>query len=290
MLVKIISENAENRLIEFLEQNAEKPKNIFFLDFKASLLGFRVDTTEFITLVKDILQPLNASVFFMRDGDITISWSGKPNETLAQLKSKISDAYKDALSNFNPSKVFYYSDFHIDAENLRLQCMQKIKDAEVEDIDAAEVLFVERACTSINAHLYEILQKKIASRQLRSKKHVLIVEDQDFSVKLLSSILSNDYVQSAAHDAAKAILTFCLNAPDIVMLDIGLPDRSGHSLAKLFKRLDPDVHIIMVSGNKSYRDISLARRNAVDGYIVKPYQKAKILDALKKIALGEKAV
>lgn len=288
MLVNLVKDNAEDALIAFIERHAKRPKNLFFLEFRASLLTAGVHNPEtFLSFTKHILSPLGAHIFFMANGDIITAWSAQPKKIKDELCACLLREYKSQMGAYEEESFFKYYDFHLDAEDLRLDCVKRAKDAMVEEMDTMEVAFVERTYKSLNQHLRNVLAKKIKTRADRKKPHVLIVEDQDFSIKLLSRILEDDYVQHIAHDAAKAILTFCLNAPDIVILDIGLPDRSGHSLAKLFKRLDKNVHIIMISGNQSYKDVALAKRNGVEGYIVKPYKKDTVLGVLSKLRFEE---
>jgi two-component system chemotaxis response regulator CheY len=121
-----------------------------------------------------------------------------------------------------------------------------------------------------------------ATRTKRQKPRVLVVEDQLFSRKLLLQVLSHDYQVDAAPDARTGILLYLENAPDIVFLDIELTDESGHSLARAIKTLDPDSYIIMVTANNSVEDVALAKSNKVDGFIVKPYSKSKIFEAIEK--------
>lgn len=65
--------------------------------------------------------------------------------------------------------------------------------------------------------------------------------------------------------------------PDIVFLDIELPDLSGHNFAKLLKKIDDDSFVVMVSSNQYEKDIQQARENFVKTFIAKPYNKNAIL-------------
>lgn len=125
---------------------------------------------------------------------------------------------------------------------------------------------------------YRVARK---TRKERERTCVLIVEDQLFSRKMLQEILRADYDIAAAETAAEGMRLFFENAPEIALLDIELADKSGHALARLIKGYAPDTHVVMVTANNSAEDVRAARANKVDGFIVKPYSKGKVLDCIK---------
>lgn len=111
---------------------------------------------------------------------------------------------------------------------------------------------------------------------------ILIVEDQDFSRKLLYDLLARQFVYTChvAKNASEAIELYATHAPDIVFLDIVLPDFSGHDIALLIKSHDPRSYVIMVTANNFIKDVETARKNKIQGYITKPYSKNKIQAAI----------
>lgn len=132
----------------------------------------------------------------------------------------------------------------------------------------------------LSAHQRDALQKVLSRRPLRPKLEILIVEDQDFSRKLLMGLLQREHVCFGARNAFEAIHYFAEHAPDIIFLDIELPDQDGHGLAGLFKKLDPQTYIVMVTGNSYKKDVEKARENQVHGFIAKPYSKQSIFNAI----------
>ncbi len=112
--------------------------------------------------------------------------------------------------------------------------------------------------------------------------NILIVEDQDFSRKLLHDLLARQltYTCHAAKNATEAIELYATFAHDIVFLDIILPDYTGHEIATLIKSHDPSSYVIMVTSNNFVKDVEVAKRNNVQGYITKPYNKNKIQAAI----------
>lgn len=111
---------------------------------------------------------------------------------------------------------------------------------------------------------------------------ILIVEDQDFSRKMLYDLLSRECIYNcyAAKNAVEAIEMYAVHAPDIVLLDINLPDFSGHEIAAVLKRFDPHSHIVYVTASPFFKDVQAAKKNDVKGFIAKPYSKSKIQTAI----------
>lgn len=134
---------------------------------------------------------------------------------------------------------------------------------------------------SLTSEQQALFKRTLELRKIRDVAEVLIVEDQPFSSSLLSSMLQRNYKVHVANNAQVAWELYANNAPDIVMLDIELPDMDGHNFAQHIRAIDPKPYIIMVTGNHSKHDVLKARDNNVRGYVVKPYSKQKILDALQ---------
>lgn len=118
------------------------------------------------------------------------------------------------------------------------------------------------------------------NRVVRKELEFLIVEDQDFSRKLLAGMLGVHYRCHLAKNAEEAAALYAGHAPDIAFLDVELPDVDGHMLAALFKKHDPESFIVMVTGNNYVKDVEAAKANKVQGFIVKPYNKLKIMGAV----------
>ncbi len=79
-------------------------------------------------------------------------------------------------------------------------------------------------------------------------------------------------------------------APDILFLDINLPDVTGHELLEKILILDPDAYVIMLSGNCDRDNITQAISKGAKGFIAKPFTKDKLfqyIDRCPTIALKQ---
>lgn len=122
----------------------------------------------------------------------------------------------------------------------------------------------------------------LSLRKQREKLRILVVEDQLFSQRILGEILHHNHIVDITSSAREGLQSYLEQAPDIALLDIELMDESSHSLAKIIKSIDPESYVVMVSSNNSVEDVTFARGNKVDGFIVKPYNKSKVLECIDK--------
>jgi DNA-binding response OmpR family regulator len=87
---------------------------------------------------------------------------------------------------------------------------------------------------------------------------VLIIEDEHRVRQLISDSLSQfGYAVGAAASAAEAAVLLKAERPDVIVLDVGLPDAAGTAMLEWLQTLRPGVPIIVITGNP---DEQLARR------------------------------
>jgi len=116
---------------------------------------------------------------------------------------------------------------------------------------------------------------------------VLLIEDEPNIIEAVSFILSRDgwLVQTHAngHDAMDAVRR---RAPDLIILDVMLPGKSGTDiLAEI--RADPDfahVPVLMLTARGQTRDREVAARAGADRYMTKPFSNADVLAAVRALA------
>lgn len=144
------------------------------------------------------------------------------------------------------------------------------------------------AALRVSPEQISLFQEASGQKPYRRQLHILVVEDQIFSQKLLSEILRGVRVRNnnespfidAVQGVREAWKIFLKKAPDITFVDLNLIDGSGHTLARAIKELDPQSQVIIVTANNFEEELNVARQNNVDGFITKPYNKQQILDGV----------
>lgn len=121
-----------------------------------------------------------------------------------------------------------------------------------------------------------------------SRKHpsVLIVDDNDIMRAVLRGILrSHEYsVIGEARNGNAAVDMAERLKPDIICLDVMMPEKSGLEALIEIKAARPAVHIIMVTGNADPDTVQESIMNGAAGFIVKPFNAARVLDTLDRVS------
>ena len=111
---------------------------------------------------------------------------------------------------------------------------------------------------------------------------VLIVEDDYFSRELLLNSFIGTQSIWAAPNGRTAWKIYEEKKPDIMFLDIGLPDGKGHDLAALIKDDNPNAYVVMITASNDIDDKMNAAHNRVNGYITKPVTRVQLKDCLDR--------
>lgn len=115
---------------------------------------------------------------------------------------------------------------------------------------------------------------------------VLIVEDNLDAAEMLELVVSHlGHVTKVAHDGATAITVATQFAPDVVLLDIGLPVMNGYAVVRALRELPQftDVHIAAVTGWGQEEDRRKAREAGFDSHFTKPLSPDVLHDLLATI-------
>jgi two-component system KDP operon response regulator KdpE len=114
-----------------------------------------------------------------------------------------------------------------------------------------------------------------------SKQSILIIDDESQIRRLLTITLqSNNYEVREAATGKEGILTVSKNTPDLVLLDLGLPDESGHEVLKHLREWYSNP-ILIISVQSSEEDIVKALDNGADDYLIKPFRTGELLARIR---------
>lgn len=114
-----------------------------------------------------------------------------------------------------------------------------------------------------------------------NKAEILIIDDELQIQKLLKIALeSDDYKVLQAETAKEGILLAARHPPDLILLDIGLPDKSGHETLQEL-RAWYNKAIIILSVQNTEIDIVRALDNGATDYLTKPFRTAELLARIR---------
>jgi len=116
-------------------------------------------------------------------------------------------------------------------------------------------------------------------------KSVLIVDDAAFMRMLLKDIVSKAGYEVAgeAVNGADAVEKYKELKPDIVTMDITMPEMNGIEAIKKIKEIDPNAKIIVCSAMGQQAMVVEAIQAGAKDFIVKPFQHGRVIEALQKV-------
>ena len=115
-------------------------------------------------------------------------------------------------------------------------------------------------------------------------KNILICDDAAFMRMMIKDILTkNGYnVAGEAENGQVAVEKYTEVKPDLVMMDITMPEKDGIQALKEIRAKDPAANIIMCSAMGQQAMVIEAIQSGAKDFIVKPFQPDRVLEAVRK--------
>lgn len=115
-------------------------------------------------------------------------------------------------------------------------------------------------------------------------KTVMIVDDAAFMRMMIKDILvKNGYdVVGEAANGAEAVEKYKELKPDLVTMDITMPEMDGVAALKEIKKLDPNARVVMCSAMGQQAMVIDAIQSGAKDFIVKPFQNDRVIEAIRK--------
>jgi two-component system chemotaxis response regulator CheY len=113
---------------------------------------------------------------------------------------------------------------------------------------------------------------------------VLIVDDAAFMRMMLKDLLvKNGFeVIGEANNGIKAVEMYKMEKPDVVTMDITMPEMDGIEAVKAIKQINPSAKIIMCSAMGQQGMVMEAIKAGARDFIVKPFQADRVIEAISK--------
>jgi len=283
MSMIIIESQAEIRLTQTLESLKNNPGNKRCLWLKLSSISTLsaegqkavvADLARFIT--RD-----DCHLFQLFDKDIAIIGNGLTQE----LQQQVHDAVSRTLAQSLPEELVSLYELGLHWGRVALLVEDALQQKRHLAVKQQQIALQRQRQEILNMSFDEtILRKMRTQRANRRQLEVMVVEDDAFSRQMVCNSLRKLYPVSAMPDGKSALQSYVLKAPDVLFLDINLPDVNGHDLLKKLLQIDPDAHIIMLSGNGDKENVMRAIKSGAKGFVGKPFTKEKLIQYIERHA------
>jgi len=123
----------------------------------------------------------------------------------------------------------------------------------------------------------------------KEKIKILIIEDHTltrFGLKTAFGACENIYIAGEANNGETGVELVCSLNPDIVILDIGLPDMDGVEVANLIKEKDKSVKIIMLTSHNTEKQIWASFAAGANAYCLKDIEPDRLIQVVESVNDG----
>ena len=116
-------------------------------------------------------------------------------------------------------------------------------------------------------------------------KNIMICDDAAFMRMMIKDILTkNGYeIAGEAENGVKAVEKYNETKPDLVLMDITMPEMDGIEALKKIKASDPSASVIMCSAMGQQAMVIESIQSGAKDFIVKPFQADRVIEAVQKV-------
>ncbi|MFN3556013.1 MAG: response regulator [Bacteroidales bacterium] len=119
---------------------------------------------------------------------------------------------------------------------------------------------------------------------------VIIVDDHKLVTDCISLFLKgarNIEVVGVSHSGKEALAMLKKVTPEVILLDISMPEMSGIQLTETIKKKFPEIKILILSMHSDYNNISDAIDAGADGYVPKDVSSEELVEAIETVSKGK---
>ena len=118
------------------------------------------------------------------------------------------------------------------------------------------------------------------------QKKILIVEDEESLLKLESILLTTKgYMVKGATTGPAALEAVAEEPPDLILLDIMLPELDGFAVCEQIKQNPATRHIpvVLLTARKTPEDVARGEEVGADQYMTKPFKSAQVMETIERL-------
>ena len=279
----VIESNAELNLVKEIKDSTN-PFRCLYVPFSTVKGDYEDLIPRFSSHVKEFFTKMNAKIFVCSNKDVFLLTRDVYRKEIATFLSTLN---QKLMPDSPPSSLAILFETDINDKDLISLCRARIEQQDKERLEQRKLELQKQEEDRKNnvlkteiteTHVSKIPKKRVARKDVQ----LLVIEDDILTQRLIKNTIGERYLLSAAKDGYEALTQYADTAPDVVFLDIGLPDASGQDILRKIIKMDPDAYIVMLSGNGDRENILEAMTSGAQGFIGKPFTQNKLFEYIEK--------
>ncbi|MGH1375969.1 MAG: response regulator [Alphaproteobacteria bacterium] len=224
------------------------------------------------SLLDAYLKEAEGRIYFCENSAIHIVCKSVPIDVLGQAGQQICDL---VYSESSVRVEYHIHDLLKDGE----ACAEKILEQKTNIFDYSGSNREGADHCAEKIELSDMIKPHVNDTKIDAEHtKVLLVEDDPVTRWLVRNALKGSCDFATASTANKAFSLYSIHQPDVVFLDINLPDKNGYEVLEWIMRNDPGANVVMFSGQSHMDNIMEALEIGARGFIGKPFIKEQFLD------------
>ena len=123
---------------------------------------------------------------------------------------------------------------------------------------------------------------------LMNETKILVVDDDEKILFAFHEVLEKEgYMSLEAHDGTEALEKFAAEQPQVIIVDVVLPDWDGLELMRHLKQKNGFIPVIVITGQSTKHNEEEARRLGAFQYLTKPLSVAKVRETIRQALLSK---
>lgn len=279
----IIDQIADAKLIATLErlrQQSQSARGIY-LDLKE--LPFAAEIKEkVVASAEHHIGSAYSQIYLSEDGDIFVLAPTMNSKDVHAFMLEVAEYVGRPVSaNWaRPVELPLHTNMLLSLVDAKLEKHRKSQEAKRKLLEQQQAERKRHAI--LNGSTIASIDDIKSRRENRTAPEFMIIEDDAFSRRLVENVLQKKYRLTGLGEATYAIDDYTRIAPDLLFLDINLPDVSGLELLEKIISIDPDAYVIMLSGNCDKENITRAMSKGAKGFVAKPFTREKLFQYIER--------
>lgn len=285
----LVDENAELTMMHMLKAYQQHPHESYgiYLAFPAKVISSETLKTAIIESVRPEVSLQDVHAYFFENGTVHLIakalYPREANRVTARIMNTmdvnaLQCGYRHYDLRQEAPKILHLLEQHnAEMEQKKRETIETRKKQQEEAIAVLKRRAILESAISADAAMR--IQQQRGERKVTE---IMMIEDDPFSRHLAENILRQTHQVTSLGEPQSALSTYERVAPDILFLDINLPDVTGHELLEKILRLDPQAYVVMLSGNADRENVMEALKRGAKGFVAKPFTPEKLYQYIQR--------